>query len=110
MDLRSNCNARCDYICKIQCGYDVSCKDVCNSGLVAFGIMILNRVMDVHSADVDSFVLRMEEVVVVVKKTLPLKRELNLKLNVSSRRPTDLDFYHYRFCSTIDTSNQLFCS
>ena len=41
--------------------------------VAAFGIMILKRVMDVHSADVDSFVLRMEEVVVVVKKDSPTK-------------------------------------
>lgn len=43
--------------------------------VVVSGIMILNRAKDVHSAVVDSFVLRMEEVVVVVekKKTLPTK-------------------------------------
>lgn len=48
-------------------------KTCATLAVAEFGITTLNRVMDVHSADVDSFVLEMEEVVVVdkEKRTLP---------------------------------------
>lgn len=59
------CNVVTNYLVRMCATLDV----------VVSGIMILNRATDVHSAVVDSFVLRMEEVVVVVKKkkTLPTK-------------------------------------